>query len=139
MLDSAASSIGGVYVFNSSSLIKLERSKGLRVLYLLEGEGRVIVPHRVAREVNKPRKPLETWLKRNPKSVKQFLPEEGRLYLEFLRQTQPKIHDGEAAALAIALHRGCTLVADDGPTMEKARQHGVECIDTRELLGRPLL
>lgn len=120
------------YVFNASSLINLENLKELRLLDRL-GD-RVIVPKRVAREVNKHGKPLETWLRKNRRSIVDFLPDEGHSYLLLLQQRNPRIHDGEAAAIAVALHRQCTLVIDDETPMNKARDHGAHCLTTDEFL-----
>lgn len=125
----------GLYVFDSSSLIQLERGGNLLVLTKLAE--RTIVPQRVAREVNQPRTPLERWLRENPRSVTPFLPQEGSLYLALLRQ--PEIHDGEAAAIAIALHREATLVTDDVPARRKAAGRAVPCVGTQEFLAKPLL
>ena len=59
-----------------------------------------------------------------------MLPDESRLYLEFLRQ--PEIHDGEAAALAIASCRQAQLVTDDVAARRKAAAHTVQCLGTAE-------
>lgn len=59
-----------------------------------------------------------------------MLPDESRLYLELLRQ--PEIHDGEAAALAIASQRQAQLVTDDVAAQRKAATHAVECLSTAE-------
>ncbi|MCJ7619885.1 MAG: hypothetical protein MUP64_06680 [Anaerolineae bacterium] len=78
-----------MYVFNASSLINLERARSLRVLDKLAQNQRLVIPDRVAREVNAPRKPLENWLRRNRRSVTDLLPQESSLYLQYLRQTHP--------------------------------------------------
>jgi predicted nucleic acid-binding protein len=127
------------YVFNASSLINLERTKSLRVLEQLAQNRRLVIPERVAREVNAPRKPLENWLRRNRKSVTGLLPQESTLYLKYLRQRHPMIHDGEAAALAVAAHRGCTLVIDDRSALNKATEHNIPHLTSQELAQRLLL
>ena len=127
-----------VYVFNASSLINLERNKSLRVLEQLAQSRRLVIPDRVAREVNAPRNPLESWLSRNRKTVTGLLPEEGTLYLQYLRQTHPKIHDGEAAALAVAAHRGCTVVIDDRSALQKAAEHNISHLTSGAFLQRLL-
>lgn len=138
MPDSATSDIGGKYAFNSSSLINLERRRrGLKVLDRL-GD-RIIVPWVVAKEVDKRGKPLQRWLAHNQKNVARFLPQESTFYLKLLQQRQPKIGSGEAAAISVALHRKCTLVIDDQTAMEKAKEHGVDCLRLDEFAARPLL
>ena len=118
------------YVFDSSSLIELERSKRLRPLR--QPGLSVIIVDRVAKEVQKPRTPLERWISRHPANITRLLPDEGSTYLKLLAQTEPSIHDGEAAALAICLHRGGTLVTDDRAAARKAREHEVRCIDAEQ-------
>jgi len=124
------------YVFNASSLINLEN---LRQLRLLDQIGdRIVVPKPVEKEVNKPRSGLEAWLSHNRKRVINFLPEEGRFYLSLQRQRTPKIGDGEAAAIAVAMNRNHTLVIDDKAAMDKAEEHGVHCLTTHQFLQLPL-
>jgi predicted nucleic acid-binding protein len=127
-----------MYVFNASSLINLERAGSLRVLDKLAQNQRLVIPDRVAREVNAPRKPLENWLRRNRRSVTDLLPQESSLYLQYLRQTHPKIHDGEAAALAVAAHRGCTVVVDDRSALQKAAEHNIPHLTSGAFLRRLL-
>jgi len=91
----------------------------------------------VAREVNQPRTPLQKWLAENSDRIARFLPEEGSLYLEFLRQ--PQIHDGEAAAIAIALNRRGALVTNDQAAGAKADAHGVSAMGTQQFLNSALL
>ena len=138
MADAADIDAGEVYVFNASSLINLERHRSLRVLEELAQNRRLVIPDRVAREVNAPRNPLENWLRRNRKTVTGLLPEEGTLYLQYLRQTHPKIHDGEAAALAVAAHRGCTVVVDDRSALQKAAEHNIPHLTSNAFLQRLL-
>ena len=122
------------YVMDATSLIHFERSHDLS---RLPSPGvRLFIPDRVAREVNKPRTRLERWLKRNQRLVAGMLPEEGRLYLQFLRQ--PQIDDGEAAALAIASHREAEVVTDDIAAQRKADSHGLGYLGTGDFLHRAL-
>ena len=65
-----------------------------------------------------------------------MLPEESRLYLEFLRQ--PEMDDGEAAALAIASSRQAQLVTDDVAARRKAAVHTVQCLGTAEFRQRAI-
>lgn len=80
---------------------------------------------------------MQKWLAQNPDRVARFLPEEGSLYLEFLRQ--PQIHDGEAAAIAIALTRSPALVTSDQAASRKADAHGVHAMGTQQFSDSALL
>ena len=117
------------YVLDSCSLIHLERSSDLR--RLPPAETRMFVPDRVVREVNKPKTRLATWLRVNRRVVTRLLPEEGRLYLRFVRDG---LDDGESAALAMALHREATLVTDDRAARAMASGMQVRSIETRVYL-----
>jgi predicted nucleic acid-binding protein len=124
------------YVFDATSLIYFERRKRLA---RLQGSGvRLYVPDRVAKEVDKPRYPLEKWLEANRGLVTRMLPEEGRLYLRFLAQPETRLHDGEAAALAIALHRTAKVVTDDEAARRKASSHGISFLTTKEFIAQVL-
>jgi len=120
------------YVLDSSSLIHVERSSDLRKLP--PPNVRLFIPDRVAREVNKPRQPLERWLQRHYSLVTRMLPDEGRDYLTFRIQPETKLDDGEAAALAVAVNRDAALVTDDMAAQRKAASHGVRCLGTTDFL-----
>jgi len=124
------------YVLDSCSLIHCERSSDLRKLP--PPDARLFVHDRVKREVNKPGQPLERWLRRYPGVVTRMLPEEGTLYLQFRVQLETRLDDGEAAALAIAVHRNATLVTDDAAAQRKAAAHGVRCLSTQDFLQQVL-
>ena len=99
------------YVFDSSSLIDLERANTLRRIPV--EPGLVVIPQRVFSEINKPRTPIATWLRRNGLRPAQFqTPEEVTLYLT-LRRVYPGLGDGEASAIAIASGRAGTVVTGD--------------------------
>jgi predicted nucleic acid-binding protein len=67
-----------------------------------------------------------------------MLPEEGTLYLQFRVQLETWLDDGEAAALAIAVHRNATLVTDDAAAQRKAETHGVRWLNTQGFLQEAL-
>ncbi len=118
------------YVLDSCSLIHLERTSDLT--RLPAGQARTFVPYRVAKEVNLPRTRLSTWLRNHSRIVTQFVREEGRLYLEFVRDG---LDDGEAAALAVAANRAATLVSDDKAARRMAESKRVRCIGTATYMG----
>jgi len=115
----------------------LENPNRLSILTGLRA--RIVVPYRVAKEVNTPGTALERWLSRNRQRVTPFLTtKEHELYYQFYTQTEPKIDDGEAAAMAVALNRGATLVIDDNTARAKAESHGIYCFGINELLNQAL-
>jgi predicted nucleic acid-binding protein len=67
-----------------------------------------------------------------------MLPEKGRLYLRLLAQPETRLHDGEAAALAIAYHRTAKVVTDDGAARRKASSHGISFLTTTEFIAEAL-
>lgn len=112
------------HVFDASSLIYIERNKKMRQLRRRKGE--VLIPEKVAEEVNKPRSPLSRLITRNPQIVTQFQNDEGQEYLRV--RSQVGIDDGEAAAIAVALKRSLLLVIDDVKGKTKAENHGIKTL-----------
>lgn len=93
----------------------------------------VVVPEKIAKEVRKGGrgKPLYKYLEDFSSVVSKFASDkEGIQYLLFRRQTE--IHEGEAAAMAIACCRNLPLVADEKNVKKKAGNHGIKCIDYKE-------
>ena len=120
-----------IYVFDSSSLIHLERRRrGLDILSQLGDQ--VVIPSPVATEVRKPRTGLRDWLRRNQRCITGFLPQEGAIYLSM--QVRASLGRGESAAIAIALHRRAVLVTEDKPAIDVARSQNVECISVEQLI-----
>ena len=128
-----------LYVFDAACLIELERSRSLSIVADL-GE-RAIVPRRVEREVSKPGTLLERWLGQHRYAVKRFVPgsQEEQAYYELTRDNGPRLGDGEAAAIAVALNRGAVLVTDDRAAIEAAENLGIACMTTNEFLSAALL
>jgi len=120
------------YVFESSSLINLERRKMVR---RLPPPGRqIIVPQKVAEEVRKKGSPLAKWLSQRRARTENFVGNESAVYLRLRRQTA--IHDGEASAIAIASCRKYTLVIDETnrAVLRKAGIHGVRTIEVTQFV-----
>lgn len=138
----AASPVEGqfveVYLFDASSLINLEDTNKLSLLRDLGDRARI--PYFVAKEINKARRKsdLKLWLGRNPQRVVRFIKDEATTYYGLLQQVGTKIGVGEAAAIAIALHREWTLVIDDVPARTKADSHGCQSLDVPEFLNVPV-
>ena len=118
------------YVFDSSSLIFIERNK--YVIQLRRRHSEVILPEKVAEEVKQPESPLETFLDHYPSVVTPFTSSEEELYLQI--RGQAGIHDGEAAAITLALSRGILLVIEDKRGRTKAENHNIRCLTWQEFL-----
>lgn len=119
-------------VFDSSSLIELERMKELRILSYV----RVCVPEKVAEEVNQKGSDLARWINKNRNRIARMLPAESRTYMGLMVQSDPAIDDGEAVAIAIASHRGLELVIEDGAGRKAARNLGLSVLHVPEFIER---
>lgn len=120
------------YVFDSSSLINIER--GGLIEQLRKRYREVILPEKVSEEVKTPGYPLERFVDSYPSVVALFTPSEEERYLEIRRQVG--IHDGEAAAMALALSRRLPLVVDESAKRAKgkAENHDIPCLTSQEFL-----
>lgn len=49
---------------------------------------------------------------------------------------RPRIHTGEASVIAIAIHRGLTIVTDDNAAKKKAEMHNATCLKSQEFIGK---
>src|SRR5438093_8552846 len=105
-------------VFDSSSLISIEKSKQMPALRARRNE--VILPRKVANEVGSQESPLRRFIKKNPSAVIDLTPDEERRYLELLRE--PNIDTGEAAAIAVAEQRRYPLVISDAAARKRAQR-----------------
>lgn len=123
------------YVFDASSLINIERNRKMSLMR--NARGAVLIPEKVAGEVNQPGTPLSRFILAYPEVVTPFLSaHEEHEYLRVRRQ--PGIHDGEASAIAVALSRKKSLVIDEKETRAtgKAREHGIEALTSQEFVKR---
>ncbi|MFQ5851955.1 MAG: hypothetical protein ACE5JU_15395 [Candidatus Binatia bacterium] len=118
------------YVFDSSSLIFIERKR--LVTRLRRRHGEILLPEKVAEEVRQPRSPLKTLLDRFPTMIVSFTSAEEQKYLEI--RAQAGIDDGEAAAITIALSRSMPLVIEDKKGRSKAQNHGIHCFGWQEFI-----
>ena len=129
------------HVFDSSALINIER-RG-QTQHLRRRRSEVILPEKVAGEVKVPGYPLNTFLKHYPNVITPFTPEEENQYLRI--RAQPGIHDGEAAAITIALSRQLPLVIDESAKRGKgkAENHDIQCLGSEDFIklwgGKPKL
>jgi len=119
-------------VFDSSSLINVERNKKMTVLRRRRGE--VLIPAKVEEEVNQPNTPLHRFITRFRQQV--VTPFQNNEEQEYLRvRSQRGIHDADAAAIAMAMKRRLTLVIDDKRAREKAESHGIETLSWQDFIG----
>lgn len=121
-----------LYVLDADALIRLKASKRLAQL---RNPGRsILIPERVRNELR--RAPgWREWLETHRDNISGFVAQESDAYLTLLRQEHPKVHDGEAAAIAIAMHRrNATLVSEDKAARQKAQHRGVPVATTQEFL-----
>ena len=126
------------YVFDSSALINIKRNSKMR--FLQRRKGAILIPEKVAQEINHPMvrldDPLRKFISKYPQVVTQFQNNEGDEYLRI--RSQPGIHDGEASAMAVAVKRKHPLVIDEKDTKAtgKAKNHGINTLNWQEFLKR---
>lgn len=116
------------YVFDASSLINMERSRKIGKL-----KGQVLIPEKVAIEINQPNTPLHRFISRFHQVITQFQNNEKEEYLSI--RSQVGIDDGEAAAIAIAIKRKLPLVIEDRKGKTKAENHGIKTLSWEYFLG----
>jgi predicted nucleic acid-binding protein len=126
---------GARLVFEASSLIELERRKLLRKLTSLGS--RVVIPIRVARDINNPNvpksSPLRQWLQQHSSVITRFqTAAENELYMRLL-VTRRKLGDGEDSAIAIAFCRALTLVVEDQAARQVAEELGMVCKSVKDV------
>jgi predicted nucleic acid-binding protein len=127
-----------LYVFDSSALINIKRNGKTRTLQ--KRKGGILIPEKVAAEINHPMvplvDPLRKFISKYPQVVTPFQNKEEEEYLRI--RSQPGIHDGEASAMTIALKRNYPLVIDEKDTKAtgKAKNHGIKTLNWKEFLGK---
>lgn len=130
------------YIFDASSLIEIEGSKGKGLKCLPEYPGKwLVVPSKVAKEVNSKRAPKETkeWL--NGGKAALFSSEsEKRLYMK-LRVQEGALDDADIEGIVVAYHRKGIYVVEDGPATIVARKLGIRTMSAKSFLNifRPRL
>jgi predicted nucleic acid-binding protein len=120
------------YVFDTSSLINIERLKKME--HLRKRIGEIIIPEKVAEEINHPGKPLSNLVQKHPHVVAKFNGrEEEEEYLRILRL--PGMDPGEAAAIVIALRRKLPLVVDDKVGKATAKNYGLQTLSWKDFIN----
>ena len=96
--------------------------------------GEVLIPEKVANEVNQPNTPISRLIVRYPQIIEQFQNNEEEEYLR--TRSQVGIDDGEAAAIAIASKRNLSLFIDDKKGKAKAENHGIQTLGWTDFLNK---
>lgn len=117
-------------LFDSSSLIDIERRNKMTILRRRRGE--VLIPEKVAGEVEQPHTPLDRFISKFSQVVSQFQNAEEKEYLRIRKQEG--IHDADAAAIAMAINRKLPLVIEDKKAKAKAKNHGVETLTWQDFI-----
>jgi len=99
---------------------------------LRKRKGDILIPEKVAQEINQPNTPLSRFIVRYPEIIAEFKNDEGQEYLRV--RSQIGIDDGEASAIAIAIRRKLSLVIDDKKGKLKAENHGVKTCGWRDFI-----
>jgi predicted nucleic acid-binding protein len=101
---------------------------------LRKAKGAVLIPEKVAKEVNMSNSPLHRFINRFPQVITPFQANEEEVYLRV--RSQIGIDDGEAAAIAVALKRNLPLVIDDIKGKTKSENHGIKTLGWQDFIGQ---
>lgn len=123
-------------VFDSSSLINIKNKHKMNIIR--SRIRNIIIPRKVADELTCPdvsrSDPLCRFVLNYPSVIVQL---QGNEEVEYLRvRSQTGIHNGEAAAITIAMNRNLPLVVDDQKAKEKAENHGVNVLSSEDFVIR---
>ena len=121
------------YVFDTSSLIKLERSIGLRHLPDYPGKW-LVIPSKMAKQLNSEGAPRETkrWLNKG-RPATFSVNGECVLYMKILVE-EKALEDPDVQGIVIAHHRKGTYVVEEKPAARVARRLGVRTIKAEQFL-----
>ena len=123
------------YVFDTSSLIELERSDGLRHMPDYPGKW-IVVPSKVAKQLNSEGAPRETkkWIN-NGKLAKFSVNSEEVLYMK-LRVQEKLLEDPDIQGIVIAYHRKGTYVVEEELATSVAQNLGVITLKAAEFMHK---
>ena len=127
------------YVFDASSLIQIESegSHGKGLKHMPDRPGKwLVVPSKVAREVNSESAPADTknWL-RSGKPSTFNVDSERRLFMK-IRVEERLLSDADIEGLVIACHRKGTYVVEEGPATSVAKRLGVRTMNAKQFLDK---
>ena len=124
------------YIFDASSLINIKNNNGMKKLRSRKSD--ILIPEKVGDELTCPgvrrSDPLFVFVSNYPEIITQFETNEEIEYLKIRSQTG--IHDGEAAAIAIASNRQLPLIIDDNRGIQKAANHNVNIFSSNDFLSQ---
>jgi predicted nucleic acid-binding protein len=122
------------YVFDTSSLIKLEKSLGLNHMPAHPGNW-LVVPSKVAKELDSERAPKETkrWLNSGKSAT--FSGNGERVLYMTLRVREKLLEDPDIEGIVIARHRNGTYVVEEGLASRVAKSLGIKTLKTAGFLG----
>ena len=120
-------------MFDTSSLIKLERSVGLHRMPDCPGKW-LVVPSKVAKQLNSEGAPKETrkWLK-SGKFATFSVNSEKALYMK-LRVQEKLLEDPDIQGIVIAYHRKGTYVVEEEPATRVAKSLEVRTLKSEKFL-----
>jgi len=121
------------YVFDASSLIELEGPDGKGLKHMPGRPGKwLVVPSKVAREVNSKSAPANTtnWL-RSGKLSTFNVDSEGRLFMK-IRTHETLLSDADIQGIVIAYHRKGTYVVEEAKARTVAGSLGIRCLKAKE-------
>ncbi len=124
------------YVFDTSSLIEIERGhNGLKLMPDQPGKW-LVVPSKVAKEVNSEGAPVDTknWLRSGRPSTFS-VDDERRLFMQIRRQ-ETLLSDADIEGIVIAYHRKGMYVVEEGRATSVARGLGVNTMNARQFLDK---
>lgn len=121
------------YVFDASSLIELEGQHGKGLKHMPDRPGKwLVVPSKVAREVNSKGAPADTtnWL-RSGKLSNFNVGSEGALFMK-IRIHETLLSDADIQGIVIAYHRKGTYVVEEAKARTVARSLRIRCLKAKE-------
>ncbi len=125
------------YVFDASSLIELEGPHGKGLKYMPERPGKwLIIPSKVAREVNSKSAPTDTknWL-RSGKHSTFNVDSEGALFMK-IRTHERLLSDADIQGIVIAYHRKGTYVVEEGLATSVAKSLGINIMNAKQFFDK---
>ena len=94
----------------------------------------IIITKEIAEEAKRGPFKYKDWLQSG--NLENLQEQEEITFLKLLSpQQRPRIHEGEASAIAIGIHRGWQVVSDDRRAAKKAESHNVILLSWQEFMN----
>lgn len=122
------------YVFDTSSLIRIERTVGLHIMPDYPGKW-LVIPTKIAKQLNSETAPKETknWLSHG-KHASFSVNEENVLYMK-LRVHEKLLEDPDIQGIVIAYHRKGTYVVEEDLATHVAQSLGIRTIKSDKFIA----